>query len=48
MEVAFSWFFFYCFVVVRGCDRCFAVFEMVPEMLKRTTTTGKGLPLAGL
>lgn len=52
MEVVFSWFFFYWFVVARGCDRCFAVFEMGQVMLKKKKKkkmgTKKGLTLVGL
>jgi hypothetical protein len=49
VEVVFSWFFFYWFVVARGCDRCFAVFEMAQVMLKKKKMrTKKGLTLVGL
>jgi len=50
VEVVFSWFFFYWFVVARGCDRCFAVFEMAQVMLKKKKKKmrKKGLTLVGL
>lgn len=48
MEVVFSWFFFYCFLVARGCDRCLAVFEMAQVKKNKKMRTKNGLTLVGL